>query len=82
MNARTIAAWILGGGVGIAIGIAILALAAQQWISIEIGSQLEGAGITPKTEIVEMKGDIEDNAEDIVRVESKAERIAQILMED
>jgi len=29
-----------------------------------------------------MTGDIEENADDIIRVESKAERIAQILMED
>ena len=29
-----------------------------------------------------MDGNIQENADDIVRVESKAERIAQIMMED
>lgn len=78
MNAKAIASWVLGGG----LGITILGLAMQFWISLVVSSQLETAGITPKTEIVEMKGDIEVNAKDIIRVESKAERIAQILMED
>ena len=78
MNAKSIAAWVLGGGVGVA----ILALAAQQWISVEVGKQLAVAGIVPASEIAIMEGDIQENADDIVRVESKAERIAQILMED
>lgn len=78
MNAKTIAAWILGGGVGIT----ILALAAQQWISVEVGKQLASAGIVPASEVAAIKDDVQDNTDDIVRVEGKAERIAQILMED
>ena len=56
MNAKSIAAWILGGGVGVA----ILALAAQQWISVEVGRQLATAGIVPKAEIAIMEGDIQE----------------------
>jgi hypothetical protein len=78
VNAKSIAAWVLGGGVGVA----ILALAAQQWISVEVGKQLANAGIVPKAEIAIMEGDIQENADDIIRVEDKAERIATILMED
>ena len=74
---KAIASWILGGG----LGITILGFAMQFWISMVVANQLENAGITPKTEIVEMKGDIKGNTKDIIRVESKAERIAQILME-
>ena len=69
---------ILGGG----LGLTIMGFAMQFWISQVVSGQLENAGITPQTEIVEMKVDIKDNTEDIIRVESKAERIAQILMED
>ena len=78
MNAKSIAAWILGGGVGIT----ILGFAMQFWISLVVSSQLSNAGIIPATEWVEEKGKIKANTEDIIRVESKAERIAQILMED
>ena len=88
MNAKAIAAWILGGGVGIT----ILGFAMQFWISVNVANQLAAAGIVPKAEIAIMEGDIEENAEDIIRVESQAkedseriesktERIAQILME-
>ena len=78
MNAKAIAAWILGGGVGIT----ILGFAMQFWISLVVSSQLANAGIIPATEWVEEKGKIKTNTEGIIRVESKAERIAQILMED
>jgi len=78
MNAKSIAAWILGGGVGIT----ILGLALKMVIALEVADQLSDAGIIPETEWVEEKGKIKSNTEDIIRVESKAERIAQILMED
>ncbi len=78
MNAKAIAAWVIGSGVGVA----ILGFAMQFWISLVVASQLADAGIIPATEWVEEKGKIKANTEDIIRVESKAERIAQILMED
>ncbi len=78
MNAKAIAGWVLGGG----IGITILGFAMQFWISLVVADQLSKSGIIPATEWVEEKGKIKANTEDIIRVESKAERIAQILMED
>ena len=78
MNPKAIAAWVVGSGVGLA----ILAMAMQFWISVNVAKQLAEAGIVPEAEIAIMRGDIEENEEDIVRVESKAERIAQILMEE
>jgi hypothetical protein len=63
-------------------GVVICLMAAQFWISVEVGKQLASAGIVPEAEIAIMQGDIEENADDIIRVESKAERIAQILMEE
>ena len=63
-------------------GVVICLMAAQFWISIEVSNQLNSAGIIPVTDFTIAQGDIEENAEDIVRVEGKQERIAQILMED
>jgi hypothetical protein len=77
ITAKQIALFFATGG-----GVAILLMAAQQWISIEVGSQLADAGIVPAAEVAAIKDDVQENADDIVRVESKAERIAQILMED
>jgi hypothetical protein len=82
MNAKTIAAWILGGGVGVT----ILAAAMQFWISMNVQAQLAGAGIVPESTVTAIQTRVENlEAEhdgDILRVESKAERIAQILMEE
>lgn len=82
MNAKTIAAWFLGGGVGIA----VLGLAAAQWVSVEVASQLAEAGIVPVATVTAIDTRVEGleklHDKDITRVESKAERIAQILMED
>jgi len=73
---------ILGGGVGIA----ILGLAMQMWISVNVKSQLKDAGIVPVSTVTALDtrlGVLEKlHDKDITRVESKAERIAQILMED
>lgn len=74
---KAVLTWLAGG-----VGLAILAMAIQFWISLNVAGQLADAGIVPKAEIAIMQGDIEENADDIVRVESKAERIAQILMEE
>jgi len=82
MNAKAVAAWILGGGVGVA----ILGFAMQFWISINVASQLKDAGIVPVSTVTALDTRLEGlealHDKDIVRVESKAERIAQILMED
>ena len=78
MNAKVIAGWILGGG----LGITILGLALKMVIALEVAGQLAAAGIIPEADFAIAQGDILENAEDIVRVESKAERFAQILMED
>ena len=82
MNPKAIAAWILGGG----LGVTILAFAAQFWISMVVGSQLASAGIVPESTVTALETRIDGletiHGTDIIRVESKAERIAQILMED
>ncbi len=73
---------ILGGG----LGIAILGFAMQFWISLNVSSQLKVAGIVPEADVTALDtrlGVLEKlHDKDITRVESKAERIAQILMED
>lgn len=81
MNAKNI---IIGVAsvMGLGLLLTILGMAASLWISKEVGAQLASAGIVPASEIAIMEGDIKENADDIIRVESKAERIAQILMED
>ena len=72
---------ILGGGVGLA----VLAMAMQYWISAEVGSQLAASGIVPASDVIALDTKVEkleeEHEDDIVRVEDKAERIAQILME-
>jgi len=77
MNPKTIALFFATGG-----GVAILLMAAQFWISLEVASQLADAGIVPASHVAGIEKDVSQNAKDIERVDSKAERIAQILMED
>jgi len=78
---KTVLTW-LGGGAGLA----ILGFAMQFWISINVSSQLKEAGIVPVATVDALDtriGGLEGlHDKDIIRVESKAERIAQILMED
>ncbi len=82
MNAKSIAAWILGGGVGVA----ILGFAMQFWISVNVAAQLQDKNIVPESTVTALDTRIKSlegvHEKDITRVESKAERIAQILMED
>ena len=82
MNPKAIAAWILGGGVGVT----ILGFAMQFWISLVVSSQLAAAGIVPRSTVEALKTRIDGiealHDKDVTRVESKAERIAQILMEE
>lgn len=77
INPKTIALFFVSGG-----GVAIALMAAQFWIAKEVATQLAAAGIVPAHEVAAIKDDVEENAEDIVRIESKAERIAEILMSD
>ena len=78
MNPKAIAAWVVGSGVGLT----ILGLAFKMLVSMEVASQLADAGIVPASHIDGIEKDVTQNAKDIERVDSKAERIAQILMED
>lgn len=82
MNAKAIAAWILGGGVGVT----ILAFAMQFWISLNVASQLKKAGIVPASTVTAIDTRVENleiiHGKDVTRIEDKTERIARILMED
>jgi hypothetical protein len=62
--------------------LSIAGMAGAWWIQVEVKRQLAGAGIVPEHEVEAVKTQVGQNTKDIVRVESKAERIAQILMED
>jgi len=82
MNAKAIAAWILGGGVGVT----ILGFAMQFWISINVAAQLADAGIVPASTVTALDTRVEGleaiHDKDISRVERKAEKIAEILMSE
>ena len=77
LTPKAIALFFVSGG-----GVAIAVMAAQFWISNEVASQLADAGIVPASHVAGIEKDVSQNAKDIERVDSKAERIAQILMED
>ena len=85
MNKKVIM-WVVGSVLGGGVGLTVLAMAMQHWISVEVGTQLAASGIVPKAEVtaldVKITGLDAKHEKDIIRVESKAERIAQILMED
>jgi len=85
MNKKVIM-WIVGSVLGGGICLTILGLAMQQWISTEVGAQLAAAGVVPASTVtaldVKVTGLDAKHEKDITRVESKAERIAQILMEE
>ena len=82
MNPKAIAAWVVGSGVGLA----ILAMAMQFWISMNVATQLAEAGIVPESDVRALDTRIENlegiHDKDISRVESTARQIAQILMEE
>ena len=67
---------------GLGLLLTITGMAMKLWISIEVGNQLANAGIVPDHEVAAIDARVTDNTEDIVRVETKAEQIARILMED
>ena len=77
LTPKAIALFFLTGG-----GVAVFLMAAQHFIQLEVAEQLLSAGIVPASHIAAIEEDVQDNTDDIVRVENKAERIAQILMED
>lgn len=73
--------WIIG-----AAGLAILAMAIQYWIQLNVESQLASAGIIPQSDFNALQESVADleklHDKDTERVERKAEDIARILMED
>jgi len=65
---------------------ALLTMAGMYWIDQAVSEQLASAGIVPRSDITAIETRI-DNLEsvhdkDVTRVETKAEAIARILMED
>jgi len=76
LTPKAIILFFLTGG-----GVAIALMAAQFWVAQEVAEQLLSAGIVPASHIAAIEEDVQDNTDAIIRVESKAERIAQILME-
>ena len=80
-----ILAWV-GGVLGGGLGLTVIGFAAMHWVSLEIAAQLKGKNIVPESTVTALETRIDGletiHGKDIVRVESKAERIAQILMED
>lgn len=64
----------------------LMSMAGMWWIDQAVSAQLAGAGIVPRSDINAIEARI-DNLEtlhdkDVTRVETKAEAIARILMED
>ena len=82
---KKVLVWV-GGIFGGGLGLTILGLAVNYWILLavtdQVAEQLADAGIVPKEDVQANTTRSKQNEKDIVRVESKAERIAQILMED
>ena len=60
----------------------LVAMAMTFWIQQEVSKQLAGAGIVPASHIAAIEENVQDNTDDLVKQDSKIERIAQILMED
>lgn len=85
MNAKNI---IIGVAsvMGLGLLLTITGMAASSWIKAEVATQIAdqllSAGIVPDHEVAAIDARVTGNTEDIVRVESKAEQIARILMED
>ena len=80
--------WVISIG-----GLAVLAMGIQWWIATNVSSQLAAAGLVPKSDITAINNRIDTangridaleklHEKDVTRVEDKAERIAQILMEE
>ena len=72
--------------VGLGLLLTIIGMAGAWWISGEVAAQLKAKNIVPETTVEAVITRVENleviHGTDIVRVESKAERIAQILMEE
>ena len=77
--------WV-GSFLGAGVLLTILGFAMQFWIAMNVKSQLSAAGIVPADDVKALDTRITGleglHDKDINRVESKAERIAQILMEN
>ena len=85
MNPKTIF-WGVTSVMGLGLLLTITGMAASSWIkdevSLQVGKQLAEAGIVPDHEIAAIDTRVSENTKDIDRVETKAEQIARILMED
>jgi len=66
-------------------GLGVVAMAIQLWIGMEVGAQLKAKGVISKSDYTALEtrvGNLEtQHDKDVTRIEDKAERIAQILME-
>jgi len=64
----------------------VLGMATAWWINNEVATQLAGAGIVPSSKVEALETRIDGletlHDKDVTRVETKAEAIARILMED
>lgn len=71
---------------GLGLILVVLGMAGRWWISTEVADQLAAAGIVPQSDVDAIVTRIDSlehlHEKDVIRVEDKAERIAQILMED
>lgn len=78
-NAKTAGAWVVGSILGGGVGLAVLGLAMSAWISAEVKTQLEDAGIVPKHEVTAIREDVDENAEDIKTIEDRWNRLVDAL---
>lgn len=66
--------------------VTLLSMAAMWWIDQAVSDQLASAGIVPRSDVIAIEKRIENlesvHEKDVTRVETKAEAIARILMED
>ena len=84
-DAKKILGYVIAG-LGSLGGLAVVAMAAQWWISNEVDSQLASNGIISTADYERLETRIDGleklHEKDTVRVERKAEDIARILMEE
>ncbi|HNP65793.1 MAG TPA: hypothetical protein PKH39_17810 [Woeseiaceae bacterium] len=85
MNPKNIFLTVLSvAGVGVILTMA--GMAAMWWISVEVAGQLQSAGIVPVAKVDALNTRVENleslHEKDTNRIETKAEKIAEILMND
>lgn len=81
---KKIATWVITIIVALG-GLAVVGMAAQWWIQREVSAQLAEKGVISTSDYEKLDTRVDGletlHEKDVVRVEGKAERIAQILME-